>query len=182
MDFLEARDQGLWNGIQSVRHPWLDDIAVAVTFFSHPLVLTVVVVLTLALLCRQRRHWTGALLAFAFVGGIGLLITVRSLVERERPQVYRNPLEEPATTPSFPSERAFLATIVYLMVPLVLGARLSSKWRERLVIAGGALAFAIGLSRIYIGVCFPTDVLAGWFGALAWVLTCQAIGEKWAAA
>ena len=61
------------------------------------------------------------------IGGIGLLIAVRALVERERPQVFRNPLEEPAATPSFPSERTFLATIVYLMVPLVLAARFPPK-------------------------------------------------------
>jgi undecaprenyl-diphosphatase len=178
MDFLEARDQGLWNGIQSIRRPWLDAVAVAISGLGHPLVLTVLVVALLAYLCRQRRHRTGALVALTFAGGIGLLIVLRTLIDRERPQVYRNPLEEPALTPSFPSERAFLATIVYLTIALVLGSRWP-RWRRTLFLIGVGLAGAIGLTRLYIGVCFPTDVLAGWFGGLAWVLICRWAGERW---
>jgi undecaprenyl-diphosphatase len=171
MDFLEARDQGIWNFLQTHRQPWLDPMMAVFSFLGSPLVLTLLVVVGLAVLCVRRRHRTGTVLAAAFVGGIGVLIGVRELVGRVRP---RSPLEEAAETPCFPSERAFLATVVCLGLVLLLAP--GKRWP---LVAAGGLVFLIGISRAYIGVCYPSDVVGGWMGGLAWVLACQMAGEKW---
>lgn len=173
MDFLEALDQGLWNGIQAHRQPGLDAVMLAFSFLGSPLVLTMGVVTTLVILCLQRRHHTGAVLAATFVVGIGVLAAVRELVGRERPQIFRDALEAVAATPCFPSERAFLATIVYLSTALALGG--SRRWP---LVAASGVVLLIGVSRAYLGVCFPSDVVGGWVGGAAWLLACRLADEQ----
>jgi undecaprenyl-diphosphatase len=179
MDYLEARDQGLWNFIQAHRVPWLDHFLWIAGFLGHPLFVLVFSLCTAVFLCSRRRWPAACQVALVLAGGYVLLMLVRNTVGRERPSVFRNPLEESAPTPSFPSERTFLATILFLTLAHLFGSGLGKKPRRRWMVTAGALAFLVGVSRMYVGVCYPTDVLAGWLGGLAWVLFCQAVVEKW---
>jgi undecaprenyl-diphosphatase len=75
------------------------------------------------------------------------------------------------TSPSFPSGHAMMSAVIYLTLGTLL-AQLCPRWRERTYVltVAGVLAVLIGLTRLYLGVHYPTDVLAGWTVGLAWAL------------
>jgi undecaprenyl-diphosphatase len=145
----------------------------AVSTLGNPLLLIAVVVFLAGFLFLRRRLRAGSFVAVAFAGGFLLLLAIRGLVGRERPEVHVNPLEESAATPSFPSERALLAAVAYLPAALALGAGMRSPRRQFLLAAASLLVLLIGVSRLYAGVCYPSDVLAGWLAGLTWVLFVQ---------
>src|SRR5262249_44576114 len=82
-------------------------------------------------------------------------------------------------SPSFPSGHSMLSAVVYLTLGALL-ARNTSEWNLRLYFLGVALLLTIlvGLSRIYLGVHYPTDVLAGWAAGLAWALVCELVAQR----
>ena len=116
--------------------------------------------------CR-RAVLRGAALAFLMIGASGLSEITKLLVQRVRPEEFRL-----ATAPgySFPSGHALMATCLYGGLALLLWRR-ARRRRERAALFVGAvvLAISIGLSRVYLGVHYPTDVVGGWVGGLLWL-------------
>jgi undecaprenyl-diphosphatase len=89
---------------------------------------------------------------------------------RERPQFWELFYPLPADY-SFPSGHAlFSMTFVVILIILARGR----SWRRWVVLAGGLFAIAIAWTRLYLGVHYPSDILGGWFLAIAWTL---AMGE-----
>ena len=124
-------------------------------------------------LWRQRVLFAGWIAAF--VGGVGLEYLFKAIMCRERPPFAAAVLEE--ATYSFPSGHAMASMVGYVMLAYLL-VRLTAVrgWRRRLVYAGAAaLMFAIGVSRIYLGVHYPSDVLGGYAIGAAWVALCLTV-------
>ncbi len=132
---------------------------------------------------------TGAVVGFFFITGrrhsawmvaasIGSGVVVNNLLkwgfDRARPDVV--PHIAAVFSQSFPSGHAMLSAIVYLTLG-VLVARTQTGWRIKLYILSVAtgLTVLIGISRLYIGVHWPTDVLAGWVAGAAWALLCAMV-------
>ncbi len=119
------------------------------------------------LLCLRR--WQSALfLTGVLVSGISLSTLIKAWVARPRPQLVAH-LDQ-VSSMSFPSGHALNSTLFYLTLALVLAPLLkqrSAQW----ALYGFALisALAIGLSRIALGVHWPSDVLAGWLIACSWL-------------
>lgn len=124
----------------------------------------------LVLWLAWRRRWQEAGFAAVALAGSGLLnMALKRLFSRARPDVWPSIAPEP--TWSFPSGHA-MGSMALLAVLLVL---LGTGWRRRTVWAAGAVfVVLVGASRIYLGVHYPSDVLAGWAAAVAWV-----IGSYW---
>lgn len=122
----------------------------------------IVVLLILALL----RRWRDALFFALAVGGAGLLnMTIKAVFQRVRPALWVSPA--PEQTYSFPSghamgSMALVAALGVLAWP--------TRWRWPAVILGAIFTLAVGLSRMYLGVHYPSDVLAAWAASLVWVL------------
>ena len=131
------------------------------------LLLVVVAVAGFLALARLWRHL--ALVAGASAGGLLLLVLLKRVFDRPRPTVVPQLTVE--TTPSFPSGHAMMSAVIYLTLGTLI-AQLCPRWRERVyVIAVAAvLTVLIGLTRLYLGVHYPSDVLAGWSVGLAWAL------------
>src|SRR5205085_9940078 len=91
--------------------------------------------------------------------------------DRPRPSVV--PHLSHVMTSSFPSGHSLLSAVVYLTLGSLL-ARLVGPPRLKLYFLGVAvlLSFLVGLSRVYLGVHYPTDVLAGWAAGLTWAVLC----------
>jgi undecaprenyl-diphosphatase len=150
---------------------WLVEVALEVTALGSGSVLLLVllaVVGYLALEARWRELW---FVVMAAVGGAAISSGVKWLVGRPRP-VALIPLVHP-DSPSFPSGHAMLAAVVYLTLGALL-ARFVPRRRVKafFVTAAMILVFLVGVTRVYLGVHYPSDVLGGWSAGLAWALVC----------
>lgn len=136
----------------------------------------IALVLVLALL-RRLREATFA--AFAFGGSALLNMAVKRVFARERPSLWES--IAPETTFSFPSGHAMgSATLACALILLAWHTR----WRWPMVAIAAAFTIAVGLSRVYLGVHYPSDILAGWAAALGWTVACYVLvfgrgGRPW---
>ena len=120
-----------------------------------------------------RRHRRLALAWVSAVGGGAILDAILKVtIHRDRPQYAAAFLH--GTTYSFPSGHAMGSVIGYgfLAYAIILTTRWAG-WHRRVVFAGAALlTLLIGLSRVYIGVHYPSDVVGGWAAGVAWLAVC----------
>lgn len=150
--------------------PSLDAVISAVTGLGSTPFLAVIAVLAIAVLAQ--RHWTSALfVAIAFVGSLVLNDALKSLYQRPRPtwDWAQIPPEY-----SFPSGHTMNATVLYIAIAGVVWLL----WGRRAGMTALAIAvlvvLAVGLSRIYLGVHWPTDVIGGYLAGILWLLLAAA--------
>lgn len=123
----------------------------------------VALVLVLTLL-RRFREATFA--TFALAGAALLNVAAKHSFARIRPALWNS--ISPETTFSFPSGHAMgSAALACVLIVLAWGTR----WRWPVVALSGGFVLAVGLSRVYLGVHYPSDILAGWAAAAAWAVT-----------
>jgi undecaprenyl-diphosphatase len=122
------------------------------------------------MLLRGRRHATFYLVAT--VGG-GMLLSTFMKMGFDRPRPDLVPHESIVYTASFPSGHSMMAAVVYLTLGALL-ARMEPRPKTRIYVICVAvfLTIAVGISRVYLGVHWPTDVLAGWTAGATWALLC----------
>lgn len=170
-DGVAAFDQPALNLALQLRTPSLDHAVTLFTDLGGPIgmpVLTVVVALTLAAL---QRAWTPiVIIVVAATGSILMTIVGKGLVGRARPALeFAVPPYE--SSPSFPSGHTLNATVLTTVVVYLVLLRTTATWQRVLTITLGALfVIAMGLSRVYLGHHWLTDVIAGWAIGLAWAL------------
>jgi undecaprenyl-diphosphatase len=118
-----------------------------------------------------RRYGAFFFLLLSAAGAILLNSLLKAAIGRERPSVVE-PLVEVSTF-SYPSGHALLSSALYLSFAFLI-AELAGNWRARgyIIAAGFLFAGLIGLSRIYLGVHYPSDIIAGWAIGTAWAMTC----------
>lgn len=157
---------------------WLHVAATDVTALGSVAVLGLAVLLAVAFLGSLRR-WTEALLVLVgAVGGMAISQSLKHLFGRERPDLVYRAVE--AVNPSFPSGHAMLSAVVFLTLG-ALTARFSPRKRiKALALSFGVLlSLLVGLSRIYLGVHWTSDVLAGWSMGAAWAMLCWLAAWAW---
>ena len=136
--------------------------------YAHGVVpFDIVLVLALALLRRKRE----ALFAAVALGGSALLnVAAKHTFARTRPALWES--IAPETTFSFPSGHAMgsmtLATVLCLLA-------WHTRWRGWVLVPAAVFVAMVGLSRVYLGVHYPSDILAGWAAACAWTVACYAV-------
>jgi len=153
---------------------WLELAARDVTSLGGT---TVLVLLTLAAVGFMLliRKWGAAIFVVVSIAGGTLLSSfLKSWFDRPRPDLVPHAVE--VTSASFPSGHAMLAMTTYLTLGAVL-AEVEEKRRIKVYILTWAvlLALLVGSSRVYLGVHWPTDVLAGWCIGSAWALLCGCV-------
>jgi undecaprenyl-diphosphatase len=150
---------------------WMPGVALDVTALGSGVVLGLVVLAVGGYLLLQGMYRTTLFVLAASMGGWLLNVALKELFQRARPQIVPHLRE--VLPLSFPSGHAMTSAAVYL----TLGALLMRISKNRLTkiycMAVAMLAtFLIGVSRIYLGVHYPTDVIAGWLVGLSWALFC----------
>jgi undecaprenyl-diphosphatase len=155
---------------------WLFEVARDITALGSTSVLLLVLLAVLEYLRLARRRHELWLVFFAAVGGAALSTGLKAFFARPRPSLF--PPLVPVSSPSFPSGHAMLAAVVYLTLGALL-ARLVARRRMKAHILGAAmfLTFLVGLTRVYLGVHYPSDVLAGWAAGLVWATGCWLVAR-----
>lgn len=150
---------------------WLLDVAVDITSLGSAIIVTLVVVVVAGFLLLKKLYGYASLVVVASAGGSLLNKLLKAHFARPRPDAVPHLRE--VFSLSFPSGHAMLSAVVYLTLGALLMPILKKK-REKVYCLGVAmlLTLLIGLSRVYLGVHYPTDVLAGWAVGLSWALLC----------
>jgi len=150
---------------------WIEESARDFTGLGGHAILGLVTLATIAYLAMTRRRGAAILVLAAIGGGMIASALLKMGFERPRPDLV--PHEVRVYTASFPSGHAMLSAVTYLTLGALL-ARVHKPRRVKLFFISLAIALTIliGASRVYLGVHWPSDVLAGWCGGAAWAGLC----------
>lgn len=156
--------------------PWLELMMRDLTALGGVAVLGLLTLTVAGLLWLQGRRTSVALLLAAVGGGQVFSSAAKWIIDRPRPDIV--PHETLATSASFPSGHSMMAAVTYLTLAVMV-ARLQDRQRVRiyLVSIAALVAFLVGASRVYLGVHWPTDVLAGWAAGAGWALGCLILAD-----
>lgn len=149
---------------------WLREVGRDMTALGGVAVLFLVTLGVAGYLLMLRKYHAMWLVLVATGGGLLGSTLLKSVFDRPRPGVDHFSY---VMTSSFPSGHSMLSAVVYLTLGSLL-ARLIPKRLVKvyLIVVALLLTFLVGLSRVYMGVHYPTDVLAGWSAGLAWAMVC----------
>jgi undecaprenyl-diphosphatase len=151
--------------------PWVEEMARDLTSLGSITVLALVSLAVTGFLILRRKHGAAVLVLTAVFGGMLLSTLLKAGFERPRPDLV--PHAVVVFTKSFPSGHAMLSAVTYLTLGALL-ARVQPHRRVKayLLILAILLTVMIGVSRVYLGVHWPTDVLAGWCVGATWAMLC----------
>lgn len=159
---------------------WLPVFFVELTHLGGTVALALATLLVAGLLLFERRPAKAGLVLVAVAGGTTLSSMLKWGLDRPRPDLVPHLVE--ALSPSFPSGHAMLSTVVYLTLGALLARFEFRRGATRIyvVLCAIGLALLIGASRVYLGVHWPSDVLAGWCLGGAWAIACL-VAADWLA-
>ena len=148
---------------------WLKEAAADLTSLGGISVLGLFALIAFAFLLIQRKHLSALLLVVGLAGGVALSEGLKALFERARPPAAFQAVE--TLNASFPSGHALLSTVFYLTLGVML-TRAFPKRRLKAFVLGAAIVIAllIGLTRVYLGAHWASDVMAGWCAGAAWAM------------
>jgi undecaprenyl-diphosphatase len=156
--------------------PLFQEAARDLTAIGGVAALTLLTLITAGFLLLSRRGHMAMFVCASVVGGLLTSSFLKSFFHRPRPDII--PLGSEVLTTSFPSGHSMLSAITYL----TLGALLArSQERKRLkayfMLVAGLLTVLVGWSRVYLGVHWPTDVMAGWTAGASWAILCWLVAR-----
>src|ERR687894_56843 len=156
---------------------WLDNPMRLITALGYYWV--VVPLLAVAVLAFYLKGWrlSATLLLVSTVGSSLLTAVLKAVFGRARPEVLDSGYA--ASFYSFPSGHATVAVGFYGALTLILAYRLRGFARWAVVVGGVSLVLLIGFSRLYLGVHYPTDVLAGYLAAPLWLVSFGTVYVLW---
>jgi len=167
-------DQAVLTWMQPVagepRGPWwLHEAAADLTSLGGISVLGLFALIAIAFLLIQGKRLSALLLVLGLAGGVALSEGLKALFSRERPPAAFQAVE--TLNASFPSGHALLAAVFYLSLGVML-TRAFPRAHLKAFVLGAALfiALVIGVTRVYLGAHWATDVLAGWCAGAAWAM------------
>lgn len=178
-------DRNILMGLRAAHDPglplgphWLTTAAMDVTALGSVTVLAMLVLFVAGLFVALRRWREALVLLAASGGGVALSQGLKAVFGRDRPEEAFRLVE--AINASFPSGHAMLSATVYLTMGALV-ARFARKRRVKLFALIGAVVVAllVGLSRVYLGVHWASDVLAGWCLGGAWALAWWLAVQTW---
>ena len=169
-----SQDIALLQYIHSFATPQLYQTYIALTNLGGIWWVAGLTMLAGGLLVWKRRPYPAAIVMVS-VGGAELInLVIKALFERDRPQLWQRLVVE--NSYSFPSGHAMASAALALSLIVVLW---STRWRYLTLTIGLVYMVAIGLSRLYLGVHYPTDILAGWLAGAVWVAIVARLVNSW---
>lgn len=157
---------------------WLQEVMRDITSLGSTIVLFLIMVAVAGYLLLIRRSSTALFVLFALIGGQALSSVLKLGVDRVRPDVVSHLSH--VSTLSFPSGHAMMSAVTYLTLGL-LAARFTPSRAIRIFLLAFAVltTLMVGVSRLYLGVHWPSDVMAGWCAGFAWAMLCWLAARFW---
>jgi undecaprenyl-diphosphatase len=152
--------------------PWVEEMGRDVTALGSFVFLGFLLVAVAGYLLLIRKRAAALLMTVSVLGGAAISTLLKIGFDRPRPEI---PHAARVFTASFPSGHATLSAVTFLTIGILL-SRMSVDRRIKTYVLALAvfLTVAVGLSRVYLGLHYPSDVLAGWSIGSAWAILCWA--------
>lgn len=169
--------RSLSNSSDPIGPAWLQSMARDITALGSVVVLGIILLSVVGYLFLSQKNVSAWLMLAAVLGGTLLNSLLKHGFARPRPDLFFQSTK--VFTASFPSGHAALSAITYLTLAALLTRTTTSRpIRIYFIAVGALLTLSVGVSRVYLGVHFPTDVFAGWCIGSAWALGCWAIFSR----
>jgi undecaprenyl-diphosphatase len=159
-----------------IGEPWVEEMARDVTGLGSTVVLGFLTAAVAGFLLLRRKWHLAIYLVGAVVTGVVLSSLLKLGFDRPRPDLVAH--GQFVYTSSFPSGHSMMSAVGFLTLGALLAGTLETH-AMRIYVMGLAmlLTAAVGVSRVYLGVHWPTDVLAGWAAGTAWALACWGLAR-----
>lgn len=155
---------------------WFEEFARDISGLGGSGVLTLIVAASAVFLWLAGKHRTVLFVLASTLGGALATTLLKAGFGRPRPDLV--PHGSYVTSASFPSGHAMMSAVVYLTLAALVARLIPQRWLKLYVLAvATVLSGLIGLSRVYLGVHWPSDVLAGWVAGAAWALGCWTVAQ-----
>jgi len=171
-----AFDKSILLDLRSLHTPLRDRLMLGLTFLGEPNLLLILSVSLGIILWVSKHRSEATTIAVTGAGAIALNLLLKTLFARARPQLWERTVD--VRFYSFPSGHAMISMVIYGLLGYLLGSRFPKQrwWIYSLTVV---LVAAIGFSRLYLGVHWPTDVIAGYAAGLIWLMACIFSLEIW---
>lgn len=157
--------------------PWLHQAMIDVTALGSTALLTIITTLVAGYLLAAKKPSLAAFTVGAVAGGATISTLLKLLYARTRPDVVEHLVG--IDSASFPSGHAMNSAVTYLTLAVLLSrAEKSTTVRRYLISMAIVLTLLVGFSRLYLGVHWPTDVLAGWMIGASWAAACSLLAKR----
>jgi undecaprenyl-diphosphatase len=157
----------LW--IHSFANPTLDRIMQFITSFNNPDLVSIIAGVALILLLWKRCYSEAKIFAIDCAGGVILSYGLKSVFGKTRPDLWQSAIEE--VSYSYPSGHALGSTVLYGFLAYLFATRFP-QFSGLIYLLAVVLIGSIGLSRLYLGVHWPTDILGGYGIGFLWLTFC----------
>jgi len=156
---------------------WLEEVGRDFTALGGVGVLTFLTLAVVGFLRIERHYRAMWILLTAVAGGLFISFLLKNIFARPRPDLV--PHLSYVVTASFPSGHSMMSAVTYLTMGAIL-ARFFKDYRLKIYFLSLSILITllVGISRVYLGVHWPTDVLAGWTIGAAWALVCW-LAARW---
>lgn len=156
---------------QPIGPAWLHHVMIDITTLGSTSVLTLIVILAVSYLFAIRRRLVALILVASIASGALLNVILKVSVARPRPDLVAHLVQE--SSMSFPSGHSANSAVIYLTLAILLAStQTRSRVRWLIIICALLITMIVGLSRVYLGVHWPSDVVAGWAVGATWALFC----------
>ncbi|PPS39202.1 phosphatase PAP2 family protein [Chroococcidiopsis sp. TS-821] len=164
-----AFDTAIMLAMRGIHNPLFDQAMMGTTFLGDPTILFIICLVLGVWLYRHQRRSAANTLAIAYLGALLLQFVLKPVFTRERPALWEQFIL--LRDYSFPSGHALMSLVVYGLISYILTGYFPQ--RQKLITSITVLlVFAIGFSRIYLGVHWPTDVIGGYAAGAVWLVAC----------
>lgn len=169
-DELFKFDQMVIDSVLLLVSPKLTVIMKFFTFLGSSKVVPIILFFSCVLMVFNKKKWEATFLLFGVAGGVLFNELLKEIFHRQRPTLHRI-IEENGY--SFPSGHSMVSFILYGMLCMFIITFLFNRAMKIIIVGITAfIIFMIGLSRVYLGVHYPSDVLAGFAAGSIWLIIC----------
>lgn len=170
---LNELDRSIYDFVIAYQSTMMNRIMVFISFLGSAYFLGAISIVAFWILMKIKEHyWDSTFVLFNLLGAAGLNRLLKLIYQRQRPDLEHL---DKVTGYSFPSGHAMASFAFYGFMAYMVFLNIKDKrLRYSMMVVFILLAFAIGISRIYLGVHFASDVIGGFIGGGAWIATCIA--------